>query len=117
MLGAGKRAHKVRFDRQVDGVDDGMGNTTTSTWMPIISAWAGFRPRFGNESLQSGRLESTMLGTLTILRSQASAAITSADRAVFEAGPYKGKSCQIRSIVPTPDNREIEMTLEDGVVS
>ena len=53
-------------------------------------------------------------GTLTVRRTPTTAAIKADSRAVFVAGPYSGKACQIRSIVPTPDNREIEFLIEEG---
>lgn len=114
MLSAGQRNHRVTFSRRVSGGDDGYGNTLPDAWTDLTSVWAGFRPRFGREQLEAGRLESTMQGVLTVLRSAATADVTAADRVVFVAGPYAGKACQIRSIVPLPDNREIEFMLEEG---
>lgn len=115
MLGGGQRTrNRVRFERQVAGGDDGYGNTLPSAWTEIVTVSAAFRPKFGREQLEAGRLESTMQGTLTVRRTSATAVITAAARVVFTAGPYAGKACQIRSIVPTPDNREIEFMLEEG---
>lgn len=118
MLGGGNRARsRVRFERRVPGGDDGYGNTLPSTWTEIVTTAGGFRPKFGREQLEAGRLESTMQGTLTVRRTPTTAAIDAAARAVFVAGPYNGKACQIRSIVPTPDNREIEVMLEEGTAT
>lgn len=114
MLSAGQRNHRVRFERRVPGADDGSGNTLPESWTALVEAWAGFRPKFGREQLAAGRLESTMQGTLTVLSWAATRAVTAADRAEFVAGPYAGKACQIRSVVPMPDNREIEFLLEEG---
>lgn len=114
MLGAGQRTNRVTFSSRVAGGDDGYGNELPESWTDGATVSAGFRPKFGREQLEAGRLESTMQGVLTVLRSPATAAITAADRVVFVAGPYSGKACQIRSIVPTPDNREIEIMLEEG---
>lgn len=115
MLGAGQRArNRVRFEQQVAGGDDGYGNTLPSTWTEIVTLSGAFRPKFGREQLEAGRLESTMQGTLTVRRTTATAGITAAARVVFVAGPYSGKACQIRSIIPTPDNRELEFLLEEG---
>lgn len=111
MLAAGQRGNRVRFERRPAQGDDGFGNVL-GAWGALFECWAGFRPKFGREQLQAGTLESGMLGTLTVLRWPASAGVTEADRVVFIAGPYAGKACQIRSLVPTPDNREIEMLLE-----
>lgn len=117
MLSSGQRPHRVRFERRVPGGDDGYGNVLPATWTALTTVWAGFRPRFGREQLEAGRLESTMQGTLTVLASAATKAVTAADRAVFATGAYAGLECQIRSIVPTADTREIEMILEEGVAT
>ncbi|RYE28116.1 MAG: head-tail adaptor protein [Hyphomicrobiales bacterium] len=114
MLSAGQRNFRVRFERRVPGGDDGYGNELPATWTALGTVWGAFRPKFGREQLEAGRLESTMQGTLTVLRSSVTAALKSDSRAVFISGPYKDKVCQIRSIIPTPDNREIEIMLEEG---
>lgn len=118
MLDPGRRSHRVRFERQV-AEDDGYGNRRRSWAQPeaVATVWAAFRPVFGREQVAAGRLESTLTGTLTVLRSTVTRSITPADRVVFAAGPYAGTACNIRSIVPTPDNAEIEMTLESGVAT
>lgn len=113
MLSAGQRTSRVRFDRRAEQGDDGYGNVL-SAWAPVVEAWAGFRPKFGREQLQAGALESGLTGTLTVLRWSATSELTEADRVVFLAGPYAGRACQIRSIVPTPDNREIELLLQEA---
>lgn len=114
MLGAGQRNSRVRFERQVAGAKSASGNVLQS-WSTVANCWAGFRPRFGREQAEAGRLESTMQGTLTTLRFAATEAVTPADRVVFLAGPYRGKIAGILSIVPTGDNREIEFMLEERV--
>lgn len=113
MLSAGQRNHRVRFERRAASPDDGFGNVREA-YAALFDCWAGFRPKFGREQLAAGRLESTLQGTLTVLAWAQTAAVTAADRVAFLTGPYAGKTCQIRSIVPTPDAREIEMLLEDG---
>ncbi|SEG59054.1 head-tail adaptor protein [Bosea lathyri] len=113
MLSAGQRNNRVRFERRIEGADDGTGNVLQS-WSLLVECWAGFRPKFGREQLEAGRLESSLQGTLTVLRWPATADVTAADRVVFLAGPYAGKVCQILSIIPTPDNAEIEMMLQAG---
>jgi SPP1 family predicted phage head-tail adaptor len=110
-LRAGSLTSRVRFERRAT-VDDGYGNTQGS-YAPVLTVWASFRPQFGSEQLRAGRLESTIQGKLVVRRSEASEAITAADRLAFIAGPFTGKTCQIRSIIPTMDNRSIEMTLEE----
>lgn len=117
MLSAGQRNHRVRFERRVPQSDDGFGNVLPEEWTALNTCWAGFRPKFGREQMAAGRLESTMQGVLTVLSFSATKAVTASDRVVFVAGPYSGKVCQIRSIVPTPDYREMEFMLEDGVAT
>lgn len=117
MLDAGQRNLRVRFERRIPGADDGAGNVLPGAWTALDTCWAAFRPKFGREQLEAGRLESTVLGTLTTLSFAATKAVTAADRAVFVTGPYAGKACQIRSIVPTADAREIEFLLEEGVAT
>lgn len=118
MLGAGQRTrNRVRFEVRIPGGDDGYGNELPATWTALGIVSAAFRPKFGREQLEAGRLESTMQGTLTVLRSSVTAALKADSRAVFVSGPYKDKVCQIRSIIPMPDNREIEIILEEGVAT
>lgn len=113
MIGAGRYAHRVRIDRRDTG-DDGFGNVV-GAWAPLIKRWAAFRPQFGREQVEAGRLEATLTGTVTLRRDAVLVGVTAADRIVFVAGPYSGRTAQIRSIVPTPDNAEIEFTIESGV--
>lgn len=113
MLGAGQRNHRVRFERRVRGEKSPSGNVLED-WRTLDVCWAAFRPAFGREQIASGQLQSAMSGTLTVLAFAATRDVTPADRVVFVAGPYAGRECQIRSIVPTPDAREIEFLLEHG---
>jgi head-tail adaptor len=114
MPAAGMLHDRARFDQRVEGADDGHGNTL-STWTAIVTRWVSYRPDFGNESEQAGRLESTMRGTLKVRRDSVTETITAAARVVFVAGHYTGREAQIRAIKPTPDGADIEMTLEFGV--
>ncbi|MFC5423039.1 head-tail adaptor protein [Bosea eneae] len=113
MLSAGQRNHRIRFERRAAAADDGYGNVREA-YAALFDCWAGFRPKFGREQLAAGRLEATLQGALTVLAFGATKGVTAADRVVFLTGPYAGKACQIRSIVPTPDAREIEFLLEEG---
>lgn len=117
MLDPGQRNNRIRFERRVPGADDGAGNVLPDAWTPLNTCWAAFRPKFGKEELEAGRLESTMVGALTTLAFAETKAVTAADRVVFVTGPYAGKACQIRSILPTPDAREIEFLLEEGTAT
>lgn len=109
----GKLDNRIRFERQ-SGSDDGYGGVV-QTWVPLVDAWASFRPEFGREKLAAGRLESTLRGTVATRRWPATSAITPADRIVFTAGHYAGKTMQIRSIIPTPKGDAIEFAVEEGV--
>lgn len=113
MLDAGRRSHRVRFERRMQGDKSPSGNVLES-WSALNVCWAAFRPVFGREQVSSGQPQSTLTGTLTTLSFAETKAITAADRVVFIAGPYAGRECQIRSIVPTPDSREIEFLIEHG---
>lgn len=116
MLGAGQRNHRVRFEKRIEVNPDApldLGNVE-SRFAPLVECWAGFRPKFGREQIAAGALESSLTGVLTVLRFGETAAADAQCRVVFLAGPYAGQICQIRSIVPTPDNREIEFLLEAG---
>ncbi|RXT51157.1 hypothetical protein B6S44_21340 [Bosea sp. Tri-44] len=62
MLAAGQRSHRVRFERRVPGDDDGYSNSLPENWTVQVMVWAVFRPKFGHEQLEAGRLESSMQG-------------------------------------------------------
>ncbi len=113
MLSAGQRIHRVRFERRAHGDKTASGNVLES-WSAVADCWAAFRPVFGREQAASGQLQSTLSGTLTTLSFAATRSTDPADRVVFVSGPYAGRQCQIRSIVPTPDAREIEFLIEHG---
>jgi head-tail adaptor len=108
--------HRVRFEREATA-DDGFGNVTNGTWSALVTRWARVKPEKGREQVEAGRLESTMRGVLTVRREAATIAITPADRAVFVVGPYSGKTVNIRSIIPGPDNSTIEFVFEEGVAT
>lgn len=109
------RQSRVRFDRKTPGADDGYGNTLPESWSEVatVSGYCSMRP--GKEALEAGRLESSSLGSLMVRRSPTTASLTAADRAVFVAGPFAGRACQIRDVSPTEDFREIRLVIEFGV--
>lgn len=113
MLSAGQRNHRVRFQRRVVGAKSASGNVLEQ-WLVLFDRWAGLRPQFGREQVASGRLESSMLGTLTVLSDPETAGIAASDRVLFIAGPYRDRTFEIVSIIPTADGREIEMTLRSS---
>ena len=113
MLDAGQRTFRVRFERRVVGEKSPSGNVLEN-WSALNVCWAAFRPAFGREQIASGQPQSTLTGTLTTLSFAETKAAVPSDRVVFISGPYAGRECQIRSIVPTPDSREIEFLIEHG---
>ena len=113
MLGAGQRSHRVRFERRTEGAKTPSGSVLED-WSNLGLRWAAFRPQFGREQLTVGQLQDGLTGTLTVLACSVTRTITGADRVVFVSGPYAGRTCQIRSIVPRPDGREIELLLENS---
>ena len=114
MLGSGSRRNRVSFQRR-GRIDDGYGNEQVGEWGTYLTCWAACKPTFGREQVEAGRLESSSAGTVTVLKSAISASIIANDRIVFEAGPYAGKTANIRSVIFTNDNREVELTIEEGV--
>lgn len=114
MLPAGGYRHRIRFERR-GSATDAYGNVQNDTWSTVTSVRAAFRPQFGRESVEAGRLESTMTGTVTVRRSTTTAGILPSDRIVFRDAPWSGKECNIRSIVPTID--EIEFVIDEGVAT
>lgn len=113
---AGLMVNRIRFETRAAATDDGYGNTLAA-WSTRSTLWAAFQPEVGRESLEAGRLESTLRGVVTLHRSSLSLAITAADRGVFTAGPYADTVFQIRSIVPRPDAATIELVIEAGVAT
>lgn len=117
MISAGRKKHGVSFRRQTE-VDDGHGNTVASFAVisGLSSISAAFRPVFGRESVEAGRLESTLRGTLSVSRSAAVAAVLASDQVLFVRGPYTGKAFQIRSEPVTSDDlAHVEFDIESGV--
>lgn len=111
---AGRLMHRVRFERQAeDPLGDGAGNFRRP-WGLVVERRCAFRPSFGREQVAAGRLESTMVGVLTVRRDTTTAGLTAADRAVFVNPPYAGRVLQIRSIVPAPDGASFDLTVEEG---
>ena len=116
MTAAGFLSHRIRFERRGTSGDDGYGNVLEA-WVEVATRWAAFRPQFGREAVAAGRLESTVLGVVTLRRDAVTQAIGAADRVVFATPPYFGWTGQVRSVVPTPDNADIEITVEIGVAT
>lgn len=115
MTAAGMLEHRARFERRVEGADDGYGNTLPASWTAFVTRWVSFQPDLGNETEQAGRLQSTVTGRLKIRRDTETEAITAADRVVFVAGHHMGRTAQIRSIIAHNDGATFEMRLEFGV--
>lgn len=115
MFRPGAYSDRVSFERR-ETIDDGYGNVQ-GAWGEVWRCWAHFRPRFGREDMEAGRMEATMRGTLTVRSCAESKSITNGDRVVFVAGPYTGRAAQIQSIVPGMDGDIIEFKLEEGIAT
>lgn len=113
MLDAGQRSNLVRFERRESGVKSASGNLL-QPWSKLIERWAGFKPQFGREQIASGRLESSVLGVLTVLLDPEVLGVTASDRVLFLTDPNRGRIFEIVSIAPTAEGREIEMTLRSS---
>lgn len=109
--------NRVIFERRGAEADDAYGNVLEATWSEVCTCFAAFRPEFGREQLEAGRLESIMRGTVTARRTAATKLVTGADRIRFLSGPYEGNVANIRSIVPAIDGREIEFMIETNVAT
>lgn len=117
MPSAGWMNQSARFERQ-DTADDGHGNETAETWtaLPGLARFSAyFRPEFGSERVEAGRLESTMRGNLSVRSCVATRGVSAADRIVLLTTPYEGLVFQIRAVVPTPDRAFIEFVVEQNV--
>lgn len=91
-------------------VSDG-GGGSVRTWVTALTVWGRFTPQSGTETLQAGRPENSVVGTLRIRRSSEANAIDQSYRVQIESIDY-----QIRSII-NPDQRDrwLDMTVERGV--
>jgi head-tail adaptor len=117
-MGPAHLPHRVTFQRRANTEDEyGSPGAAWAAISGLSRISAGFKPAYGREQVEAGRLESTMRGTLTVRRSAASAGILASDRVVFETAPYASRVANVRSIVPTPDNRHIEIVIEEGVAT
>ena len=112
---AGKMRHQVRFDRRAAG-NDAYGNVLQN-WAEVVTLRAALRPQTGREALAAGRLESSLVGVLTVRRFSTTAALTAADRGTFTLGPYAGRIFNIRAIIPSVDSSTLELTIEEGVAT
>lgn len=113
---AGMLGWRARFERRVATPDDGYG-VELGAWREVASLACGFKPAFGVESVEAGRLQSTMRGVATLHAGPTARGLRAEDRLTFLAGPYAGRPMQIRSIQPRPDAASIELSCEEGVAT
>lgn len=113
--GAGKFQQRVRFERRFSRQPDASGNPLPAAWTHVLTVWASLKPQFGREAMEAGRLESTVRAVLTIRRSDQALALQPDDRVVTLRQPHQQWTWAIRTITPSADNREIELTLEHNV--
>ena len=111
----GAFSHRVRLERRIEQPDD-YGNLRLSWATPQLIArrWAAIRPSYGREQLAAGRVLDGMAGIVTLRACSVTRSITVADRIVFDTGPYAGKAFNIVGVLTTPDNTEIELTVEQS---
>lgn len=93
--------NRVRFDRRSTLPDDGTGNTL-GPWAPLLECWARIEARPGAEG--------GLIGMVTVGRSREASDVRASDRAVVIAGTFNGKILDLKSIIPSPDGRAIDMT-------
>jgi SPP1 family predicted phage head-tail adaptor len=111
MAQAGDLRDRVRFERLVAGQD--IYGNTVNAWADLLTAWADILERPGREAVEAGRLESSRAATMRVRRSNATLAITAADRV-----QARGRVWNIRSIGDVGRARELlEMVIEVGVAA
>jgi len=113
MLPAGGRMLRVRLERRAASAADALGNGLASWRSPIVLGlrWAGLRPQFGREAIEAGRLADGIVGVLTLPADPDTRTLTAADRVVVLGAPYADRIFEITAVLPTPDGREIELTV------
>ena len=117
MQGGGQRHHRIRFERRAV-TDDGAGNVL-GDWGPLVTVWCGVdtQRKGRGETLEAGRLQSSVAWKVTVLKSADTAGLTPEDRGVFTAGPHAGSVVNIRVVEVSADNREIILDVEKGVAT
>jgi SPP1 family predicted phage head-tail adaptor len=80
-VSAGTYRERVRFERRVEGADDGYGNTLLN-WTPLITVAARIDPMTGEERLIAGKLQAVQAYEITVRWSFAARGIKPSDRAV-----------------------------------
>ena len=104
-----KLRDRVQFRRRNDAPDS-YGNVTDGTWVDLFTVWGGFTPEQSRERLEANRIESAVLGTLTVRSTSQTRTVTAADSVVIDGDAY-----QIRAIMnPDQRNNYLEMTVERG---
>lgn len=99
---------RVTFERATSG-DDGYGNVVTD-WDAHLTVWADVRETLGKERVDAGRIEASNTATIRIRASNASRALTEADRVLARGGVWN-----IRSIVEVGNNRAmLDLLCERG---
>jgi SPP1 family predicted phage head-tail adaptor len=108
---AGQMRERVTFQRQTGGSDI-YGNVVTG-WADHLTVWADIRETLGKERVDAGRIEASATATVRIRASNATRALTEADRMIG-----RGVTWNIRSIVEVGNNRAmLDVLCEKGVAS
>ena len=103
--------------KEPGGAGDGMGGGYSRDYVPIVGLErikGEFKPERGRERLESGRLESTVAGTLRV-RSSAAARSVRAGNIVTMHEIEGDEDYNIHAVInPDQRNRYLEFTIERG---
>lgn len=110
---AGALRDRAEFQRQATGAIDQYGNVA-GAWQELVTVWADLRETKGKESVEAGRLESTVTATLRVRSSSDTRAITPADRVVVRGGTWAIRSGPIQL---DAKNTTLEFVIEKGVAT
>lgn len=116
-LPADRFAHRVDLLRRRPDGGDEHGNPLGSWAEPVHLGrrWAAFRPEFGGEALAAGRVESGLVGVVTLRAEAVTRGLSAADRIRFVYAPYVAVTCEIVAVLPSPDGTEIELTVTQAM--
>lgn len=80
MIGAGRRRHQLRFQRQGEQVDE-YGNVDDD-WADLFSCFGNVRETTGKERVAAGALENVRTATVRVQANTQTRGLTEADRVV-----------------------------------
>lgn len=102
--------YRIALDKPLM-TDDGHGGVEVG-WEPVAEARAHIRFLRGGEEVQAGRLQ----GILTVVATVYSTSDTRQAKASWRMRDVRsGEVYNIRSVMPTEDRRQLEITAQSGV--